>query len=95
MIVCGLNAVGLCTVEQLHLAGTRVAVLDDDPDERLARVVRSWGIPHLPRGAHLSDPLFEAGIAGASAVVCAESTDLRRTQSADLGRGQGDAARNP
>lgn len=77
MIVCGLNDVGLRTVEQLHLAGAQVVVLDDDPDDRLARVVRSWGIPHLPRGAHLSDPLFEAGIAGASAVVCAESTDLR------------------
>ena len=77
MIVCGLNAVGLRTVEQLHLAGARVVVLDDAPDERLARVVRGWGIPHLPRGAHLSEPLFDAGIAGASAVVCAEATDLR------------------
>ena len=77
VIVCGLNAVGLRTVEQLHLAGARVVVLDDEPDERLARVVRGWGIPHLPRGAHLSEPLFDAGILGASAVVCAESTDLR------------------
>jgi Trk K+ transport system NAD-binding subunit len=77
VIVCGLNAVGLRTVEQLHLAGARVVVLDDEPDERLVRVVRGWGIPHLPRGAHLSEPLYEAGIAGASAVVCAESTDLR------------------
>jgi Trk K+ transport system NAD-binding subunit len=77
VIVCGLNAVGLRTVEQLHLAGARVVVLDDDPDERLARVVRGWGIPHLHRSAHLSDPLYEAGILGASAVVCAETTDLR------------------
>ena len=78
MIVCGLNPVGLRTVEQLHLAGARVVVLDDDPDERLARIVRGWGIPHIPRGSHhLSDPLYEAGIAGAAAVVCAESTDLR------------------
>ncbi len=77
VIVCGLNAVGLRTVEQLHLAGARVVVLDDEPDGRLARIVRGWGIPHLPRGAHLSEPLFDAGILGASAVVCAESTDLR------------------
>lgn len=77
VIVCGLNAVGLRTVEQLHLAGARVVVLDDEPDERLARIVRRWGIAHLPRGAHLSEPLFDAGIRGASAVVCAESTDLR------------------
>ena len=77
MIVCGLNPVGLRTVEQLHLAGARVVVLDDEQDERLVRVVRGWGIPHLPRSAHLSDPLYEAGIAGAAAVVCAERTDLR------------------
>jgi Trk K+ transport system NAD-binding subunit len=77
VIVCGLNAVGLRTVEQLHLAGARVVVLDDAPDERLVRIVRGWGIPHLPRGGHLSDPLFDAGILGASAVVCAEHTDLR------------------
>jgi Trk K+ transport system NAD-binding subunit len=77
VIVCGLNAVALRTVEQLHLAGASVVVLDDEPDERLVRVVRGWGIPHLARSAHLSDPLYDAGILGASAVVCAETTDLR------------------
>jgi Trk K+ transport system NAD-binding subunit len=77
VIVCGLNPVGLRTVEQLHLAGARVVVLDDHADERLVRLVRGWGIPYLPRGAHLSEPLFDAGIMGASAVVCAETTDLR------------------
>ncbi len=77
MIVCGLNDVALRTVEQLHLAGARVIVLSDEPDERLIRIVTGWGIPHLPRGGHLSEPLLDAGIAGASAVVCAERTDLR------------------
>ena len=77
VIVCGLNDVALRTVEQLHLAGARVVVLSDEPDERLIQIVRGWGIPQLPRGGHLSEPLFDAGIAGASAVVCAESTDLR------------------
>jgi Trk K+ transport system NAD-binding subunit len=78
VIVCGLNPVGLRTVEQLHLAGARVVVLDDEPDERLTRVVRGWGIPHIVRGSHhLSEPLYEAGIVGAAAVVCAERTDLR------------------
>jgi Trk K+ transport system NAD-binding subunit len=77
VIVCGLNDVALRTVEQLHLAGARTVVLSDEPDERLAGIVRGWGIPQLPRGGHLSEPLFDAGIAAASAVVCAESTDLR------------------
>jgi Trk K+ transport system NAD-binding subunit len=77
VIVCGINDVALRTVEQLHLAGARVVVLSDGPDERLIRIVLGWGIPHLPRGGHLTEPLFDAGIAGAEAVVCAENTDLR------------------
>ncbi len=40
--------------------------------------MRGWGIPHIPRGSHhLTEPLYDAGILGASAVVCAERTDLR------------------
>ena len=77
VIVCGLTEVALRTVEQLHLAGARVVVLDDEADERLARIVRGWGVPHQPRGAHLTEPLFDAGLLGARAVVCAESSDLR------------------
>ena len=78
VLVCGLNPVGLRTVEQLHLAGARVVVLDDDPDERLAHVLRGWGIPQILRGSHhLTEPLYDAGIAGAAAAVCAERTDLR------------------
>lgn len=77
MIVCGLSPVGLRTVEQLQLAGARVVVLSDELDERLARVVRGLSVPVLPRGGHRPEPLFDAGIAGAAAVVCAESSDLR------------------
>jgi Trk K+ transport system NAD-binding subunit len=81
VIVCGLHEVGLRTVEQLHLAGARVVVLDDEADERFARVVRGWGIPHLGRGAHLTEPLYDAGIEGAAAVVCIESSDLKTLES--------------
>jgi Trk K+ transport system NAD-binding subunit len=77
VIVCGLNDVALRTVEQLQLAGARPVVLSDEADERLVRIVRSWQVPHLPRGGHLAEPLFDAGIAGALAVVVAESTALR------------------
>ncbi|HUA73684.1 MAG TPA: NAD-binding protein [Solirubrobacteraceae bacterium] len=77
VIVCGLNPVGLRTVEQLHLAGARVVVLDDDTDGRHARLVRGWEIPLLARGGHLAEPLYEAGIEGAATVVCAETSDLR------------------
>ncbi|MEA2355298.1 MAG: hypothetical protein QOD61_1427 [Solirubrobacteraceae bacterium] len=86
VIVCGLLEVGLRTVEQLHVAGARVVVLDDDADARFARVVDGWGIPRLARGAHLTEPLFDAGIAGAAAVVCIEASDLRTLETVLLVR---------
>jgi hypothetical protein len=36
VVVCGLHGVGLRIVERLHLAGVRVVVVDDAPDQRLA-----------------------------------------------------------
>ena len=86
MIVCGLHDVGLRTVEQLQLAGARVVVLDDEADERFARVVRGWKIPQLPRGPHLADTLRDAGIEGAAAVVCIESSDLKTLETVLLVR---------
>lgn len=78
VIVCGLQPVGLRAVQQLGLAGARVVVLDDEGvSERLRRIVRDWGVPIVTRGASMSDSLFAAGVAGAEAVICVESTDLR------------------
>ena len=78
VIVCGLETVGVRTVEQLHLAGARVVVLDDEAvSDRHLRVLRDWGIPIVARGLNLTESLFEAGIAGAEAVIVIESTDLR------------------
>jgi Trk K+ transport system NAD-binding subunit len=78
VVVCGLQPVGLRAVSQLNLAGARVVVIDDEQvSERSARMVRDWGVPVVARGASLSDSLFDAGVAGAEAVICIESTDLR------------------
>jgi Trk K+ transport system NAD-binding subunit len=78
VIVCGLQTVGVRTVEQLHLAGARIVVVDDDAvSERHVRVIRDWGIPIVVRGMNLTESLFEAGVAGAEAVIVIESTDLR------------------
>ena len=78
VIVCGLQAVGVRTVEQLHLAGAEVVVIDDETvSERQARIVRDWRIPIVERRGSLADALFEAGVANAEAVIVIESTDLR------------------
>jgi len=86
VIVCGLAGVGLRTVEQLHLAGVSVVVLDHRPDPRLASTVEGWGVPHLVSDAHDSAHLIAAGLAGARAVVCTEGSDLRNVETALLVR---------
>src|SRR5580704_2562602 len=64
VIVCGLQAVGVRTVEQLHLAGAEVVVIDDETvSQRQARIVRDWTIPIVERSGNMADALFEAGVA--------------------------------
>lgn len=82
VIVCGLHDVSLRTVEQLYLAGVPVVVIDDDPEARLVAVVQGWGIPYIPRTTAFGDRFTAAGLAGASAVICAESTDLATLETA-------------
>lgn len=86
VIVCGLEGVGLRTVEQLRDAGVQVAVVDDDSDQRRSDLVIAWGAAHLPATGSLDDELAAAGIAGARAVVCTHANDLRNVETALLVR---------
>jgi Trk K+ transport system NAD-binding subunit len=86
VIVCGLEGVGLRTVEQLRVAGVEVAVVDDDPEPRRAELVASWGCAYMRAGGALDDELRAAGIAGARAVVCTHAGDLRNVETALLVR---------
>jgi Trk K+ transport system NAD-binding subunit len=88
VIVCGLRGVGLRTVEQLHFAGVRVAVVDDDPDPRLVPVVRGWGVPHLVGSSRVAGTLEAVGLAGAAAIVCVQEDDLRTLETALLAHEQ-------
>jgi Trk K+ transport system NAD-binding subunit len=82
VIVCGLQGVGLRIVEQLHLSGTPVLVVDDSADSRFAGVVADWGVPHLHRIAYMGDALVEAGLEHALAVVCAEVKEIHALETA-------------
>ena len=86
VIVCGLRGVGLRTVEQLHFAGVRVAVVDDDPDPRLAPIVSAWDVPHVIGTPRLSGTLESVGLAGAASIVCVQEDDLRTLDTALLAR---------
>ncbi|MGD0066264.1 MAG: NAD-binding protein, partial [Streptosporangiaceae bacterium] len=65
VIVCGLRGVGLRIVEQLSLSGVPAVVIDDDPDVRLARILTSWGVPHVSGSSRAAETLTGAGLAGA------------------------------
>lgn len=82
VVVCGLHGLGLRTVEQLHLAGIPVTVVDDEPDPRLVRIVHGWGLPYLTGSSRLAETLVAAGIETARAVVCVESDDLHTLETA-------------
>jgi Trk K+ transport system NAD-binding subunit len=84
VIVCGLDGVGLRTVEQLHLAGVAVVVIDDQPDPRLSRIIASWDVAHIIGSARLADTLLRAGLPSAAAVVCVENDELDSLETALL-----------
>ena len=86
VIVCGLEGVGLRTVEQLRVAEVPVVVLDDDPSARMAALVKSWGCEHMISDGDPGARLRAAGILGARAVVCTHASDLRNVETALLVR---------
>ena len=82
VIVCGLQGVGLRIVEQFHLSGVPVVVIDAEADVRFTRILQDWGVPHLQRSAYMGDALLEAGLAHALAVVCAEVKEIHALETA-------------
>jgi len=84
VIVCGLQGVGLRMVEQLHQAGVRVVVVDEEADPRLVRIVEAWEIPFIVGSPRIGGFLDRAGLASARAVVCAERTEVQTLETALL-----------
>jgi Trk K+ transport system NAD-binding subunit len=86
IIVCGLQDVGLRVVEQLRIAGEQVVTVDDEPNAALLRVAQELGAVHLPMSGRRQSALNTAGIAGATALICAASSDLANLEIALLAR---------
>ncbi len=88
VIVCGVQEVVVQTVEQVLAAGARVVVIDDEGTHaRLLRSLHRLNVPVLARRARIAESLVEAGIAGAEAVICIESSDLRTLETVLLAQG--------
>jgi Trk K+ transport system NAD-binding subunit len=86
VIICGLDGVGLRTVEQLHQAGIDVVAIDAAADVRRAQAVAGWGVPLLTGSPRLPQTLQDAGLAGAQAVLCVAGDDLTSLETALLVR---------
>jgi Trk K+ transport system NAD-binding subunit len=86
VIVCGLEGVGLRTVEQLRSTGIAVVVVDDDPAAQHAATVEGWGCPYIAASGSHDQQLRQAGLAGARAIVCTSRSDLRNVETALLAR---------
>jgi len=86
VIVCGLDGVGVRTVEQLHLSGVPVVAVEPAPDARLADQLAGWGVSLQVGSPQLRSVLLGAGLMDAEAVVCVEGGDLETLATALLAR---------
>lgn len=82
VIVCGLQGVELRAVEQFHLSGTQVVVIDDDTDPRFSRILGDWGVAHVRRHAHRGEGFEDAGLERSAAVVCVEVDEIHTLETA-------------
>ena len=89
MIVCGLEGLGLRTVEQLRATGVAVVVVDDGGAAPHAATVESLGVPYIPVGGSLEGQLRRAGLPAARACVCTSDSDLRNVETALVARDLG------
>ena len=82
VIVCGLAGIGVRVVEQFHLSGTDVVVIDEKGGERYDRLLSAWGVKFIRASAHAGEGFVDAGIDHALAVVCVERDDVRTLETA-------------
>jgi Trk K+ transport system NAD-binding subunit len=82
VIVCGLQSLGICIVEQLYRTGTPVVVIDDDPDRRLVPLLETWQVPFVLGSPRQASVLMGAGLTFAAAMICVEDDDLKSLESA-------------
>ncbi|MCU1630774.1 MAG: Calcium-gated potassium channel mthK [Pseudonocardia sp.] len=84
VVVCGIGAVGVRTIEQLHAAGVEVVAVEagDEPGPGTERLLDSWGVPRVP--GRPREALAAAAATLASVVVVVPEDDLATTETALL-----------
>ncbi len=80
IILCGVNNLAYRISEQLLTVNIRVVVLDDEPEERLVRLLEKRGVLVLREDSRTTDALERAGIRKAAAVITVENDDLHNLE---------------
>ena len=76
IVLCGLEGLGLRTLEELHRLGEDVVVIAASPSEQFAARAEALGAT-LIRGDYTQESVLKsAGVEGASAIVLTDSSDL-------------------
>jgi voltage-gated potassium channel Kch len=75
-IVCGLGAVGMEIVRQLHSQGHEVVIIENDTNNRFLHTARSLGVPIILEDARLNTTLQAANIHTAAGMLVVTSEDM-------------------
>lgn len=75
-LICGLGAIGMEIVRELHKQGHEVVVIESDANNRFLHSVRSLGIPIIVEDGKLANTLKTANINGAKAIIVVTSNDM-------------------
>ncbi len=76
VIVCGLGAVGLATVDGLLAAGREVVVIERDENNRFLSAARERGVPVILGDATVPSTLLEAGLDRSATLAALTSDDV-------------------
>jgi voltage-gated potassium channel Kch len=74
-IVCGLSGIGIRIVQQLHLSGHEVVVIETDANNRYVTTARSMSIPVILADASFRATLQASNINTATAVLAVTGND--------------------
>ncbi|RMF26374.1 MAG: potassium channel protein [Cyanobacteria bacterium J083] len=75
-VICGLGAIGIQIVRQLHQQGYDVVVIESDSTNRFIHTARLLGVPVIQEDASLVPTLKGANITKAAAIIAVTSNDM-------------------
>jgi len=86
-IVCGLSGISIKIVQQLHVSGHEVVVIERDPNNRFVNTARGLGIPVIHGDASFPSMLQTANIDSAAALLAVTGNDATNLEIALKAKG--------